>query len=125
MRILHVVPSFYPAYFYGEPIRSRYELCRNLALLGCDIRVLTTDAGGLDALDVDVEKHREVPSRKASGFVIATDVYAILIPALATITGPIHSLGRRCASHRSIQLPDVPDAVPLPGAQETCRLVAT
>lgn len=60
MKVLHVVPSFYPAYFYGGPIRSSYELCRNLALLGCDVRVLTTDASGLDAV-LDVEKDRDVP----------------------------------------------------------------
>jgi glycosyltransferase involved in cell wall biosynthesis len=60
MRILHVVPSFYPAYFYGGPIRSTFELCRNLASLDCDVRVLTTDASGLEAV-LDVEKNREVP----------------------------------------------------------------
>ena len=60
MRILHVVPSFYPAHYYGGPIRSTYELCRYLARLGCDVRVLTTDASGLEAV-LDVEKDREVP----------------------------------------------------------------
>jgi glycosyltransferase involved in cell wall biosynthesis len=59
MNILHVIPSFHPAYSYGGPIRSSYELCRNLALLGCDVRVLTTDANGLDAV-LDVVKDREV-----------------------------------------------------------------
>jgi glycosyltransferase involved in cell wall biosynthesis len=59
MKVLHVSPSFYPAYCYGGPIRSGYELCRNLALLGCDVRVLTTDANGLDSV-LDVEKDREV-----------------------------------------------------------------
>jgi glycosyltransferase involved in cell wall biosynthesis len=59
MRILHVVPSFYPAYFYGGPIRSTFELCRNVVELGCEVRVLTTDANGLDRV-LDVDKNGEV-----------------------------------------------------------------
>jgi len=59
MKVLHVVPSFYPAYIYGGPIRSTLELCRNLANLGCEVRVLTTDANGLNQT-LDVEKHQEV-----------------------------------------------------------------
>lgn len=39
---------------------GRSVLARNLALLGCDIRVLTTDASGLDAI-LAAEKDREVP----------------------------------------------------------------
>src|SRR6267154_870890 len=59
MKVLHVVPSFYPAYSYGGPIRSTFELCRNLVELGCDVRVLTTDANGLDRV-LDVDKNEEV-----------------------------------------------------------------
>jgi glycosyltransferase involved in cell wall biosynthesis len=59
MKILHVVPSFYPAFAYGGPIVSVYELCRNLAALGCEVRVLTTDAKGPDAV-LDVPKGTDV-----------------------------------------------------------------
>jgi glycosyltransferase involved in cell wall biosynthesis len=59
MKVLHVVPSFHPAYIYGGPIRSTFELCRNLVELGCEVRVLTTDANGL-AQTLDVEKRKEV-----------------------------------------------------------------
>ena len=59
MKVLHVVPSFHPAYIYGGPIRSTFELCRNLADLGCEVRVLTTDANGLEQ-KLNVEKSREV-----------------------------------------------------------------
>jgi len=53
MRVLHVVPSFYPAFNYGGPITSVYELCAGLVRQGCEVRVLTTDANGLSAvLDV-------------------------------------------------------------------------
>lgn len=46
LRLLHVVPSFYPAVVYGGPIFSVLHLCRNLRELGCDLRILTTDANG-------------------------------------------------------------------------------
>jgi len=59
MKILHVVPSFHPAYSYGGPIRSTFELCRNAVELGCEVRVLTTDADGLDRV-LDVDKNEEV-----------------------------------------------------------------
>src|ERR1700730_2027686 len=62
MKVLHVVPSFHPAYFYGGPIRSTFELCRNAGELGCQGRVLTTDANGLDrVLDVDKNDEVELP----------------------------------------------------------------
>jgi glycosyltransferase involved in cell wall biosynthesis len=59
MKVLHVTPSFYPAHVYGGPTRSVYELCRNLAKLGCEVRVLTTDADGLEHV-LNVEKDRDV-----------------------------------------------------------------
>ena len=59
MKVLHVVPSFLPAYSYGGPIRSTFELCRNAVELGCEVRVLTTDANGLDRV-LDVDKNKEV-----------------------------------------------------------------
>jgi glycosyltransferase involved in cell wall biosynthesis len=59
MKVLHVVPSFFPAHAYGGPIISVYELCVELARQGCEVRVLTTDANGL-AQVLDVEKERPV-----------------------------------------------------------------
>lgn len=58
MKLLHVVPSFYPARVYGGPIESVYALCRHVAAQGCEVRVLSTDANGLDQV-LDVEKGRE------------------------------------------------------------------
>ena len=59
MKVLHVVPSFYPAFNYGGPITSVYELCAGLVRQGCEVRVLTTDANGLDAV-LDVAKDTPV-----------------------------------------------------------------
>jgi len=46
MRILHVVPSYLPAWRYGGPIRSVHGLCRGLAALGHDVHVFTTNVDG-------------------------------------------------------------------------------
>jgi len=45
LRILHVSPSFYPAWAYGGIPRCAYELCRALVRLGDEVTVWTTDAG--------------------------------------------------------------------------------
>ena len=59
MKILHVSPSFYPTRAYGGTIRSSYGLCRGLAELGCDVRVLTTDTDGIGR-NLDVPNDRDV-----------------------------------------------------------------
>jgi glycosyltransferase involved in cell wall biosynthesis len=59
MKVLCVAPSFYPAHVYGGPTQSTYELSRALAGLGAEVRVLTTDANGLDNV-LDVEKDKDV-----------------------------------------------------------------
>lgn len=46
MKVLHVTPSYYPAFVYGGPIRTTHELNLALARLGAEVRVLTTDANG-------------------------------------------------------------------------------
>ncbi len=46
MRVVFVIPYFYPAFRYGGQPRSAYELARGLADLGHDVRVLTTDSLG-------------------------------------------------------------------------------
>lgn len=61
MRILHVTPAFYPAYIYGGPIESVYQLCRHLGQASCDVLVLTTDANGSQAvLNVDTSREVEI-----------------------------------------------------------------
>ena len=46
VRVLHVVPAFHPATYYGGPLVSVYALCQAEAELGCDVQVVTTDADG-------------------------------------------------------------------------------
>ena len=65
MKILHVTPSFYPAFVYGGPVRSVYDLCGALASFGEDVRVLTTDANGAtQRLRVP---HGDVPMQAGEG----------------------------------------------------------
>jgi len=61
LKILHVTPSFHPALVYGGPTYSVYELCRNIVLKGCQVRVLTTDANGPDSvLKVNTKESVEI-----------------------------------------------------------------
>ncbi len=63
LRVAHVSPSFHPAYTYGGPTESSYQLSRFLARAGCEVRVLTTDADGpRRVLDVDTTRELEVES---------------------------------------------------------------
>src|SRR6516165_809817 len=46
MRILHVVPTYYPAVRYGGPIHSVHALCRALVAAGHQVHVITTSVDG-------------------------------------------------------------------------------
>ncbi|MEO5936004.1 MAG: glycosyltransferase [Terriglobales bacterium] len=50
MKVLHVTPSYLPAFVYGGPIRSTHQMNLGLAARGITVRVLTTDANGPDRL---------------------------------------------------------------------------
>lgn len=52
MKILHVVPTYYPASRYGGPIQSVHGLCNALADKGHDIHVFTTSVDGPGDLNV-------------------------------------------------------------------------
>lgn len=52
MKILHVVPTYFPAVRYGGPIHSVHGLCNALAEAGHDVHVYTTAVDGPGDLDV-------------------------------------------------------------------------
>ena len=52
MRILHVMPHYYPAVRYGGPIRSVQGLAAATAALGHDVHVYTTNVDGKGLSDV-------------------------------------------------------------------------
>lgn len=55
MRILHVVPTYLPAWRYGGPIRSVHGLARAQAAAGDRVEVFTTDADGTSRLEVPTD----------------------------------------------------------------------
>lgn len=54
MKILHVVPSYAPAWRYGGPIRSVAGLVQAQAAAGDEVSVFTTNADGAGSLEVPV-----------------------------------------------------------------------
>ncbi len=56
MKILQVIPSFAPAWRHGGPIHALYGLTRQLARLGHQVTVMTTNVHGPDVLDVPLER---------------------------------------------------------------------
>lgn len=64
MRVLHVVPTFYPAVAYGGPIYSLLRLCLGLDQFGCEVRVLTTDANRERRLSSSEQQHSRLSSLK-------------------------------------------------------------
>lgn len=59
MNVLHISPSFFPAYVYGGPVESLYQLCRHLIHHGCEVRILTTNTNG-PGRTLKVETERDV-----------------------------------------------------------------
>lgn len=52
MKILHIVPSYKPAFIYGGPIESVSKLCEGLVQEGHQVDVFTTTANGKEELEV-------------------------------------------------------------------------
>jgi glycosyltransferase involved in cell wall biosynthesis len=56
LRVLQVVPSYYPATIYGGPVFSVHYACQALARQGVQIQVATTNANGDGKLDVPTNR---------------------------------------------------------------------
>ena len=56
MRVLHVTPSFAPAFRYGGPIQTVLRLCQALQGAGVEVQVATTNADGPRDLDVPTDR---------------------------------------------------------------------
>ena len=57
MKICIVSSSFYPATFYGGPISATWDLSRKLAKKGIEVHVSTTNANGVEKLDVKTNEY--------------------------------------------------------------------
>src|ERR1700681_3284522 len=54
LRILIVVPAYYPAERFGGPIRSIHNLAKGLVNIGFDVTVFATNSNGTEDLSVAV-----------------------------------------------------------------------
>ncbi|HEU5146260.1 MAG TPA: glycosyltransferase, partial [Chryseosolibacter sp.] len=68
MRILHVIPSYKPAYIYAGVIESASRLCEGLVEAGHSVHVFTTTANGTTELDVLPGKEHDVDGVKVIYF---------------------------------------------------------
>lgn len=64
MRILHVMPHYYPAVRYGGPIRSVQGLAAATAALGHDVQVYTTNVDGKGLSDVSTGQETDLEGVK-------------------------------------------------------------
>lgn len=82
MKILHIVPSYKPAYVYGGPIESVARLCEGLTAAGHTVHVYTTTANGTTELDVPVSKTVNVDGVQVTYFKRITMDPTHISPAL-------------------------------------------
>src|SRR6266508_3964823 len=59
MRVLHVVPTYVPAWRYGGPIVAVHGLCKALVTRGHEVHVFTTNVDGEGVLEMPTD--RSVP----------------------------------------------------------------
>jgi len=66
MKILHIIPTFYPATYFGGPVLSVYELCNALSRRPeIELRVVTTDNAGPELPRIKTESF---PVRLPAGY---------------------------------------------------------
>ena len=82
MKLLHVVPSYKPAYIYGGPIESIARLCEALVAAGHDVDVFTRTANGKFELEVPHGEQVDVDGVKVTYFTRLTKDPTHISPAL-------------------------------------------
>jgi glycosyltransferase involved in cell wall biosynthesis len=60
VKLVHVMPSYVPAFEDGGPIRAVHALCSHLARKGHDVAVHTTNRSGSRVLDVPTDRPQEI-----------------------------------------------------------------
>jgi glycosyltransferase involved in cell wall biosynthesis len=68
MRVLHVVPSYIPAWRYGGTIHAVHGQCRGLVRSGLDVHVYTTSVDGDGDSDVPIERPVDLDGVKVTYF---------------------------------------------------------
>jgi len=68
MKLLHITPSYIPAYSHGGPVVSVHALNKWLVKLGVDVTVYTTDIDGDKKLDISLNKEINIDGVKVFYF---------------------------------------------------------
>jgi len=68
MRVLHIVPSYIPAYRYGGPIQSVHLLNKRLSEIGVAIDVYTTNAGLENRNDILINRWVDLDGTRVKYF---------------------------------------------------------
>jgi len=97
MKILHIIPSHYPATYWGGPIFSVYHMNNALARIpGVELKVLTTDAAGPGVSDRLTEDEKREPfpyevifTRRIAGASVSTELLKYL-PVLIRWADVVH-----------------------------------
>ncbi|MEQ1725946.1 MAG: glycosyltransferase [Sphingopyxis sp.] len=84
MRILHIVPSYFPAVRYGGPIVSVHGLAKASVAAGHSVDVFTTNADGPGALAVPTDRWVDVDGVRVRYFARARPLRLFRAPAMAT-----------------------------------------
>lgn len=71
MRILHIVPTYFPAIRYGGPILAIHELCKNQVSLGHEVSVFTTNVDGDLNLDLKAGQPIDIDGVKVTYFPVS------------------------------------------------------
>jgi glycosyltransferase involved in cell wall biosynthesis len=83
MKILHVVPTYLPAWRHGGPILAVHGLCKALAARGHEVTVFTTDVHGDGSLEVPLEEPVEIDGVEVRYFPVGQFRRLYVAPALA------------------------------------------
>lgn len=83
MKILHVVPTYLPAWRHGGPILAVHGLCRALAVRGHAVTVFTTDVHGEGRLEVPLATPVEIDGVEVRYFPVRSLRRLYWAPALA------------------------------------------
>jgi glycosyltransferase involved in cell wall biosynthesis len=83
VRLLHVVPTYLPAWRHGGPILAVHGLCGALAARGHAVTVFTTDVHGDGRLEVPTGRPVEIDGVEVSYFPVRSPGRLYWAPALA------------------------------------------
>ena len=83
MKLLHVVPTYLPAWRHGGPILAVHGLCRALAARGHEVTVFTTNVHGEGTLDVPLSRPAEIDGIEVRYFPVRFPRRLYLAPGLA------------------------------------------